>query len=176
MTFRFHSASRLLSAFQLHLASFGFSASLGFVESASPTFPVQCRNLNNRTNLTENIEVFSGSRHLEIPTGAGAAADRRDFRGKILHTRNRHLRNHRGLSAAFSNGFSVAFANGISHVSGISQRIVTCPVDCYWSCPMDFQWHFQMDFHCCEIWCVIVCPDIIFASLETASAESTYKS
>ena len=41
------------------------------------------------------------------------------FRGKILHTRNRHLRNHSGFSAVFSNGFSVTLSNGISLFSGM---------------------------------------------------------
>ena len=50
-------------------------------------------------------------------------------RGKILHTRNRHLRNHRGLSVACSNGCSVAFSNRLSLFSGIFQRIDTSPVD-----------------------------------------------
>ena len=72
-------------------------------------------------------------------------------RGKRSHTRNRHLRNHRGFSAAFS--------NIISLVSGIFQRIGTCPVDVYWIRPMDLQWHFPTDFPFCEFWCVIFCPE-----------------
>ena len=32
-------------------------------------------------------------------------------RGKILHTRNQHLRNHSGFPVAFSNGLSAAFPN-----------------------------------------------------------------
>ena len=45
----------------------------------------------------------------------------------IIHTRNHHLRNHRGLSVAFSDGLSVAV---------------------------------PMEFHmCCDVWCVIVCPE-----------------
>ena len=39
----------------------------------------------------------------------------------------------------------VAFANGFSLVSGIFQRIVTCPVDFYWKCPMAFQWHLPTE-------------------------------
>ena len=39
--------------------------------------------------------------------------------GKILHTRNQHLRNRPGFPVAFSNGCSVACSNGISHFSGI---------------------------------------------------------
>ena len=74
-------------------------------------------------------------------------------------TRNRRLTNHRGFSVAFSNGLSVAFSNGISHVSGMFQRIITCPVDFNWNCRMDFQWHFRMDFHCCEFWCNILPRD-----------------
>ena len=47
----------------------------------------------------------------------------------------------------------------LSLVSGISQGIVTCPVDVYRNCPMDFQWHFPTNLILCEIWCVIVCPE-----------------
>ena len=79
-------------------------------------------------------------------------------RGKRLHTRNRHLRNHRGFSAAFSDGFSVAFSNGSSLLSGNPQRI-TFPVDLCWKCPMDCEWHFRMECHVGEFWCVIFCPD-----------------
>ena len=38
--------------------------------------------------------------------------------GKILHTRNRHLRIHRRLSVAFSNGLRAAFSNIVSPFSG----------------------------------------------------------
>ena len=48
----------------------------------------------------------------------GACLDR----GNILHTRNQHLRKHRGFSVACSNGFSVAFSTAISLFSGIFQR------------------------------------------------------
>ena len=34
------------------------------------------------------------------------------IRGKRLHTRNRHLGNHRGFSVASSNGYSGTFSNG----------------------------------------------------------------
>ena len=80
-------------------------------------------------------------------------------RGKILHTRNRHLRNQRGFSVAFSNGCPVAFSNIIALFSGISQRMTTFPVDFHWNHPMGCRWHLQMDSICCEIWCVICCPD-----------------
>ena len=53
----------------------------------------------------------------------------REPRGKRLHTRNRHLGNPRGFSMASPNGLSAAFSSGISLVSGISQRIATCPVN-----------------------------------------------
>ena len=66
------------------------------------------------------------------------------------HAGNRRPRSHRG--------FSVAFANGFSLVSGIFQRVVTFPVDCYWKSPMDVQWHSPMDFHISEFWCGIFCP------------------
>ena len=79
-------------------------------------------------------------------------------RGKRLHTRNRHLRNHRGFPVAFSNGFSVTFSNGFSLCSGMFQRIVTFPVDLYRKCSMDLQ-HFPLDFHFCEFWCIIFCPE-----------------
>ena len=67
-------------------------------------------------------------------------------RGKILHTRNRHLRNHGGFSVARSNGLSVAFSNGISLVGGMLQRIVTCPVDFDWNLPMELQVAFSNGF------------------------------
>ena len=50
--------------------------------------------------------------------------------GRRLQMRRRDLRSRRG--------FSVAFSHGISCPSGISQRIVTFPVDFYWKFPMDF--------------------------------------
>ena len=37
----------------------------------------------------------------------------------------------------------MACSNRIVLVSGMLQRIVTCPVDCYWKCPMDFSGRFQ---------------------------------
>ena len=80
-------------------------------------------------------------------------------RGKRLHTRNRHLGNHRGSPVASSTGFSVACSNGSSLVSGMFQKIVTCLVDFAIQIPSGFQWHFPMDFHFCDFWCVIVCPD-----------------
>ena len=70
-------------------------------------------------------------------------------RDNILHTGNRHLRNHHGLSMAFSNGCSVESSNILSLVSCMSQRIVTFPMNCHWKSPMDFQWHFPMDVHLC---------------------------
>ena len=70
-------------------------------------------------------------------------------RGKILHTRNRHFRNHRG--------FSVVFCNGFSLFSGSFQRIVTFPMDVHWIFPMDFQWNFPMEFHFGDFWRVIFC-------------------
>ena len=27
-------------------------------------------------------------------------------------------------------------------------------------CPMDFQWNVPMDFHVCDIWCVVLSPDL----------------
>ena len=88
-----------------------------------------------------------------------AAPRRHGARGKILHTRNRYLRNHRGFPVAFPNGFSVIFSNTISLVSDIFRRIVTFPVDFHWNLPMDFQWHSPMEFHFCDFWCVIFCPE-----------------
>ena len=88
-----------------------------------------------------------------------AVISARSFRGTRLHTRNRHLRNHRGFPGAFPNGCSVVFSNGISLFSGRFKRIVTCPVYVYWKCPMDCQWYFPMDVHFCDFWCVICCPD-----------------
>ena len=64
----------------------------------------------------------------------------------ILHTRNRHLRHHRGLSVAFSNGCSVAFSNGTNFFSGMFKRIVTFPVkftgDFKWTLICILQWNF----------------------------------
>ena len=73
-------------------------------------------------------------------------------------TKECDLRNHFGVSVAFSNGCSVAFSNGSSHVSGMFQRIVTFPMDCHWKCPMDVQRQFPIEFHLCYFWRVIVCP------------------
>ena len=69
-------------------------------------------------------------------------------RAKRLH----NLRNHRGLS--------VAFSDGISHDRGIFLRIATCPADFHWNCPMDFQWHLPMELHLCDCWCAICCPEL----------------
>ena len=60
------------------------------------------------------------------------------------HTRNQHLRNHRGVSVACFNGLSVAVPNGISLSSVTFKRIVTCPVDFYWNCQLDCQGYFPM--------------------------------
>ena len=65
-----------------------------------------------------------GAKASETKTGEGGKRQRAD-RGKILHTRNRHLGNH--------HGFSVAFSNGCSLFSGTVQRIVTFSVDFYWN-------------------------------------------
>ena len=78
------------------------------------------------------------------PSACRRAAD--SIRGKIVHTRNRHLRNNRGFSEAFSNGCSVTFSNNLSLANGISRRIVTFPVHFHWKCPMDFQWRVPIDF------------------------------
>ena len=40
----------------------------------------------------------------------------------------------------------MAFSNICSLVSGISQRIVTVPVDVHWNCPMDFSGIFKSKF------------------------------
>ena len=65
------------------------------------------------------------------------------FRGKRLHTRNQHLRRHRGFSVAFSNGLSAACSNEISLLICSVQRIVTVPVDFTgmftWICSCIFQ-------------------------------------
>ena len=74
-------------------------------------------------------------------------------RGKLLHTRDQHLRNHRGFSVACSNGYALAFSDIISLFSGISQRIVTCPVDLYCNRPMDCQWHFPTYFVTYQWYC-----------------------
>ena len=65
------------------------------------------------------------------PLRSGSHAVASFTKGKISHTRNQHLRNHRG--------FSVAFSNELSLVSDMFQRIHTFPVDFHWNYPMDFQ-------------------------------------
>ena len=62
-----------------------------------------------------------------------------------MHTGNRHLKNHRGFSVAFSNGCSVVFSDGISLFSCMFKRIATCPVDVYWNFPIDVQCRFPME-------------------------------
>ena len=63
------------------------------------------------------------------------------------------------MFSGISQQISVSLSNGNSNVCGISQRIVTCPVDFYWKCPMVSQWHFPMEFHVCGFWCVTFCPE-----------------
>ena len=70
---------------------------------------------------------------------------KRDGRGELLHSRNRHLRNHCGFSLAlfFLNYFSVAFSNRLSLVSGVFQMVATFPVDFYRKFPMTFPMVFS---------------------------------
>ena len=82
-----------------------------------------------------------------------------DLRGKILHSRNRHLGNHRGFSVAFSDGCSVACSNKSSLVSGMLQRIVTFPVDFHWNPQMDLQWHSPIELPFCDFRRVTFCPE-----------------
>ena len=79
-------------------------------------------------------------------------------RGRILHTRNQHLGNHRGFSVALPDGLSVAFSNGLSIVSGIFPRIVPCPVEFYWKFPIVFDGIFQWIFMFVRSG-VAFCPD-----------------
>ena len=88
-------------------------------------------------------------------SSAVPAAPAEGLGSKRLHTRDRHLGNHCGLSVAFSNGFSVAVSSGCSLVSYMFQRLVTFPVDFHWKFPMDVRWHFPTGFHFCDFWCVI---------------------
>ena len=67
-------------------------------------------------------------------------------RGKNRTPEIKHLRHRRGFPVAFPYGLSVVFSEGISFVSGMFQRIVTCPGDFHWNCQMHRQWHFRMDF------------------------------
>ena len=92
--------------------------------------------INTSNNSNINNTTISNNTSISINNNAG----------------KRHPRNHRG--------FPVAFSNGISHVSGISERNFTRPVDFYWKFPMDFQWHFPVEFNFCDFWCVIFCPDL----------------
>ena len=81
-----------------------------------------------------------------------------DGGGKRLHARNRHLRNHRGCSAAFP-----------MDVHWYFQRNFTCQryfaKDCHLpsgfvlELPNGFQWHFPMDVHVCDFWRVTFCPE-----------------
>ena len=95
--------------------------------------------------------------------------------GRRLHTRNRHLGNHRGCSVAFSDGLSMAFSNGFSCfcLSGLFQRIVTSPVDICWKCPTDLQWHLPMEFHFCEFpVCNMFAPSVLLATSHRAAQRS----
>ena len=76
----------------------------------------------NQRRSPSNQDIYPASQSTRT-TSACAFADAKNkavaplciawsFRGKRLHTRNRHLRNHRGFSVAFAKGFSVAFSNG----------------------------------------------------------------
>ena len=87
------------------------------------------KNTQLRTVRYESSEVQSSKRRARCANPGIVARLDLETRGKILHTRNRHLRNHRGCSVAFTNIFSVASSNTISLVSVIVQRIVTRPVD-----------------------------------------------
>ena len=58
-----------------------------------------------------------------------------------------YIYNHRGCSAAWSNGLSVACSKGNSLFSGVFERIVTFPEHVHWSCPMDLRWHFPTDVY-----------------------------
>ena len=77
-------------------------------------------------------------------------------RGTRWHTRNRHLRNHRGSPVAFSNGcsfqhvcnFLAVFPKGFA----LSQWIFTGIVQ-------RIQWHFPMKLHLLNFRCAIFCPD-----------------
>ena len=99
------------------------------------------------------ITISSACVHGGEGLGPGVAdgeAERLEDRGKRLHTRNQHLRNHRGFSVAFSDGCSVSFSNGISWFSRSFQRIVTCPADFTGIS----QWMFSVCFQCSSLtWC-----------------------
>ena len=81
-------------------------------------------------------------------------------RGRRMHARNQHLRNHRGFSVAFSNEFSVAFSNGISFASGMFQRIINYPSGLSLELSNGCSGlHFPMEFDFCDVLCVICCHD-----------------
>ena len=79
------------------------------------------------------------------------------YRGKRLHTRNRHLRKRRGFPVAFSNGFSLAFSDGIN-CSVVYSKGFTFPVVFHWNCPTNCQRHSPTELHFCDFWCVIFFP------------------
>ena len=64
--------------------------------------------------IHKSVPEHVGAQAPDAPPRERAAPGGLHLRGKILHTRNQHLRNHRGLSVAFSHGLSVAFSNGVS--------------------------------------------------------------
>ena len=72
--------------------------------------------------------------------------------GQILHARNRHLRNHCGLQLHFSMNFQSQFPMDLHFFSGISQGVVTFPVDFHWKPPADL--------HLGEFWCEVFCPHV----------------
>ena len=70
------------------------------------------------------------------------------FRGKILHTRNEHLGNHRGFPVACANGCSEVFPNISSLCSGVIKRIVASPVDFTGNVRWIFSGMLQWKFTC----------------------------
>ena len=72
--------------------------------------------ININTNISSIINSLMFNSIAPRPKASGSR--RGDFPPtgitQKMHTRNRHLRNHRGLSAVFPNGFSVACSNETS--------------------------------------------------------------
>ena len=127
---------------------FSYSCQLAPLASAgcaSPTYPNDCSASDSPLLFSDMLCLLERQRRRRASSGlpADPALSCGMCRGKILHTRNQHLRNHSGFSVACSNACSVACSNGISLVNGVFQRIVTFPVDFHWNCPNGFSVAFS---------------------------------
>ena len=104
---------------------------------------------------TRTRHIYIG--HFEKAALNDRTAKRSLNRGKILHTRNQHLRTHRGLSMACSNGLSFQWIFNCQWYFPKDSHFSQCC--CFWNCPTGCPWHFPTGFHFCDFRCVFVCPD-----------------